>query len=525
MPTTVDSEFRANKGPQSAFFQSDSRVVAYGGAMGGGKSRALCERMFDWMLEYPGMVGVIARQKHTSIVETTRKTMMEQVLDPRLIQAKKASMGEDYVRLVNGSTVHFIGLDDPVRWYSSEISVFMVDQVEECEEDPIVKLITRIRHPIGPKSLYTGRLALPQMDGTILVENVVDFPLPGKVVLSFNPENPDHWLRNWFILGGERTKHGFYKPELCVQDADFPIGDAEFFFARVVDNPHVGVGYMASLAALPERLRRRYLDGNWEYIAGNCFFDEDALTEYVDNARVPVLTGHTVDENGKSRLIRRRGGPWSVWETPVRGRFHVETGRQVPAHRYVMGVDVSSGGSQDYSACQIVEIEGFKVVAEFQAKMDPDLVAIEAARMGRVYNDALIVPEVTGGYGVTIVRELERIGYRRIFTRRVLDRITKKWTDKYGFDTNTATRMVTLDALERVVRERSLGLPSDRTLAEMGAFVWDDGARHPEARSGQHDDLVMALAIAVSVAETMPREFRRPPRNQHRPVVSSVTGY
>lgn len=39
------------------------------------------------------MVGVLARQKHTAIVETTKKTMMEEVLDPRIIAAKKSSMG------------------------------------------------------------------------------------------------------------------------------------------------------------------------------------------------------------------------------------------------------------------------------------------------------------------------------------------------------------------------------------------------------------------------------------------------
>jgi hypothetical protein len=311
-----------------------------------------------------------------------------------------------------------------------------------------------------------------------------------------------------------------------VQHGAYPIGNAEFFFARVVDNPHVGSGYMSSLAALPERLRRRYLDGNWEYIAGNCFFDEDALQDLIAQARVPTLVGVTeVSEDGKTRLRRKRGGPWQVWETPVKARFDRETGQNVPDHRYVMGVDVSSGGSTDYSAIQVVEIEGMRVVAEFQGKMDPDLVAIEAARVGRIYNEALIVPEVTGGYGVTIVRELERLRYRRLFTRRVLDRITKKWTDKYGWDTNTATRMHMLDTLERVIRERQLGLPSDRALAEMGAFVWDDAAKHPEARSGQNDDLVMALAMAVTVALSLPREFRKAPRNTHRPAVSSVTGY
>jgi hypothetical protein len=39
---------------QQAFRSSKARVRGYGGAMGGGKSRALCEEAFDLALEYPG---------------------------------------------------------------------------------------------------------------------------------------------------------------------------------------------------------------------------------------------------------------------------------------------------------------------------------------------------------------------------------------------------------------------------------------------------------------------------------------
>lgn len=534
----IESTFRANRGPQTAFFRSEARVIGYGGAMGGGKSRAICERMFDYMLEHPGMVGVLARQKHTAIVETTRKTMLEDVVPPSLIAAKKASQGEDFIQLVNGSICHFIGLDDPVRWYSSEISVLMVDQVEECEEDAIVKLITRLRRKQTPVTRYTGRLALPDEHGVFSEHQVHEYPLPGKVVLSFNPENPGHWLQKWFIHGAERTRFGFRKPELCPQESTVPIGDAEFFFAKVTDNPHVGMGYMATLAGMPERLRRRYLEGLWEFIAGNCYFDEDALGYYEKLAAStdPILSGHTVGDVHKDFLARRDktrsddplkikggNGPLTVWHRPVRAHYD-DQGQLQPPHRYVLSVDTSSGGSTDYSGIQIIDVETFEQCAEYQGKIDPDLLAVECYRLGRIYNDALIIPEVTGGWGFSVEQELKRLRYPKLYTKRILDRLTKKWTDRTGWDTTMKTRAHMLDTLERVLRERELGLYSLRAVAECGTFVRDDAGR-PAAQPGCNDDLVISLAIAVTVALEQPRQLKRQRQQPHQPSVSSVTGY
>lgn len=482
--------------------------------MGGGKSRAMSEQMFDYMLQYPGMVGIMARQRHTSITETTKKTMLGQVVPSSLIARKKESGGEDYIELINGSVCHFIGLEDPVRWFSAEISVLMVDQVEECEQDTIVKMMTRLRWPIAPKSFYSGRLAeVDPKDFSIKVIDVEDFEMNGKVVLSFNPENPDHWLQKWFFVGANPTKYGYQKSELTVNDADFPIGNCEFFFASALDNPHTGADYVARLAGQPAHLRRRYLEGVWEFISGECFFDNDALQHYSTVVEKPWRTAKTrMNDNGKASLVADRNGHWWVWKTPE------------PEHRYVISVDVSSGGSTDYSGIQVVDVESFSQVAEFQAKLDPDLVAVEAARAGWIYNDALIAPEITGGWGHSVVRELERIGYRRIHTRRAWDRIAKKWSDKLGWDTNNSTRAHMLDTLERVLREQEFGLRSHRCLNELGSFVRDEKGR-PGARSGSNDDLVMALAIAVAITLERPRTLRKPVYVESKPSVSGITGY
>ena len=204
------------------------------------------------------------------------------------------------------------------------------------------------------------------------------------------------------------------------------------------------------------------------------------------------------NEKDKFPRFRKGAGGWTVWHKPV------------PGHRYVMAVDVASGGGYDYSAIQIVSVDEFKQMAEFQGKIPPTVLAVEVYRAGRVFNDALAVPEITGGYGVTIDQELKRLHYPRLYTRKIMDRLSRKWTDATGWDTTTKTRMHMLDTLDRVLREQEFGLFSMRTLAELGTFVYTDTpSNKPEAQQGTNDDLVVSLAIAVKVVLEMPRELRK----------------
>lgn len=540
MGKTVRKTFRPNKGPQRAFWQCQARIIGYGGAMGGGKSRAICEKALQYALENPGVQILIARQKHTSIVETTRKTFFEEVCPQELIargvggrQSVKRSGGEDFVDIVTSvpgvtSRINFIGLEDPGRWFSAQIGVLIVDQVEECEEDTIVKLMTRLRDPKAPEGLYTGTLGVPDENGKLVKTQVVDFPLAGKVILSFNPENPGHWLMDWFFKETQRTRTGTKKAELYAKDAEFPFGDAEFFFAKATDNPHLAPGYVAAqLAGMPKHLRDRYLDGLWEFVSGKCYFDTDALGYYqkLAESTPPVLQGHTVGDVIKDRDARLRSkpssdpvklrggsGPWQVWHKPEDDK------------RYVVSVDVSSGGSTDYSGIQVICVETLDQCAEFQGKLDPDLVGVEAYRIGRIYNNALIVPEVTGGWGFSVEQELKRLRYPNLYTKKILDRLSRQWTDRTGWDTNVKTRAHMLDTLERLIREKEIGLYSIRLIPELGTFVRDDAGR-PAAQPGCNDDLVTSAAIGFTVAVDMPRQLRKLRREEHRPTTSSVTGY
>src|SRR5215471_308943 len=492
--------------PQKAFRESRAKVRGYGGAMGGGKSRCGCEEVFDFALEYPGLVALCARAQHTSIVETTKKTMLSFTLPPELIVKSRSSNGEDYVQLWNGSRIHFVGLDDPMRWYSSEIGFIFFDEAQEIDEEVVLRLITRLRQP----------------------------GMPNKAMLTFNPGNPGHWLQRWFIEGGQQREFGMYKPELWMEGALRPLGDAEFFFAKASDNWHLPEGYVEeTLGGMKEWMRRRYLEGLWEFISGASFFDTDALRFYQQIAEKtpPLFNGHTEgsisdDVNlriGKTKdpstdpiKIKPGDGPLSVWKRPHRKKVDPETGKVVDGHRYVLAIDASSGRGRDFSAIQVIDVNEFEQVAEWQGKQETKLVAMEAYRLGRLYNDAMIVTELTGGWGLAVAQVLKTYRYPRLYTRRVIDRLSQKWTDRTGFDTTQRMRNLVLEALETALRERELGLYSLRAITEMGTFVYSDKEK-AEAQEGCNDDLVMALAIGVKVAADLPRTTVAPPEQRFEP--------
>lgn len=464
--------------PQEAFRNSKAFVRGYGGAMGGGKSRAMCEEALDLALDCPGIPIGMIRLRHNSITETTKRTMMEQVLDPRLIAKKRESGGEDYVLLHNRSKIHFLGLDDPVKLFSSEFGAFFFDEAHEIPEESVTKLMTRLRDRAAPLTDWEGD----------------DEPLVGKVCLSFNPDNPAHWLYQWFLVGSDPTPHGTYKHKLYPTDAENPIGNAEFFFARALDNIHLPAGYIRSLQGQPEHLRRRYLEGIWEFIGGKTYFDIEALQAY--RSLVPeTLYRFDFEPNetrAQAKVRRRDTGNIRVFEEPVEGVA------------YAIGADCATGRGADYSCAYVIRLDEPKIVAEFHAKIDADLYAEQLHFLGRWFHSAQIAVETGGGYGEAVIIPLRdgkgpRPPYPRLYRHVLSSRPDLPVSKPYGFPMNVKTRPLVLSQLEKAIREYALpGLPQ-QLLDESLTFVYADTTPSPRALDGCNDDAVFAAAIALEM--------------------------
>lgn len=221
--------------------------------------------------------------------------------------------------------------------------------------------------------------------------------------------------------------------------------------------------------------------------SGTPFFNRKSLDHQREkHVRKPIRTGMYVVRNERPEWLDGDGS-LHVWEEPVNGAS------------YTMGVDVSTGRAADSSVLQV--LKGLEQVASFRGKIDADELADLASWVGAVYNDALIVPERNGVGEATLLRLVNTLHYPNIYTNYRLDTTTGRESQDFGFTMHKGNRMALLDDVNSHVRTGRLIIHDDRTLREMERFVFtDETGKKAEAAPGSHDDMVMALALAVHVA-------------------------
>ncbi|MGL5351967.1 MAG: terminase large subunit domain-containing protein [Clostridium sp.] len=161
---------------------------------------------------------------------------------------------------------------------------------------------------------------------------------------------------------------------------------------------------------------------------------------------------------------------------------------------YVIGGDTAEGGT-DYCIGQVVNNRTNKQVATFRARMDTDLFAKQMYCLGLYYNTALI--GIESNFDLHPIKELERLRYPKQYMRESMDNLGGIVNNKAGFNTNKATKPVIIGNLVEIVREETHLINDVKTCEEMLTFIDNDGKY--EAVVGEHDDTVMALAIAYEI--------------------------
>lgn len=96
----------------------------------------------------------------------------------------------------------------------------------------------------------------------------------------------------------------------------------------------------------------------------------------------------------------------------------------------------------DYFAAHVLDNTTGEQVAVLHGKMDEDVFARQIYCLGMYYNEALVGVEVN--YSTHPVKELQRLNYPRQYTREQTDTYTGALKKAYGFNTNTATRRLSL---------------------------------------------------------------------------------
>jgi len=183
------------------------------------------------------------------------------------------------------------------------------------------------------------------------------------------------------------------------------------------------------------------------------------------------------------------GNQMWIWEKPIEG------------HRYILGCDVSRGDAEDFTSIVIIDFDSRCQVAEYLGKIPPDLAADIIYKWGSMYK-AYVVTDITGGMGVATSRKLQELGYKDLYVEGM------NTADKWKYNPNAGTKVPGLAfnnkrtqivaAFEEALRHKFI-IRSKRLLNELYTFVYINGK--PNHMKGKHDDLIMAIAMALYVGE------------------------
>lgn len=244
--------------------------------------------------------------------------------------------------------------------------------------------------------------------------------------------------------------------------------------------------------------------------SGNCVFDTDKIVTRIDEAPKPLKVGYfeydyddTLPAYGTINPVTNK--PYTKnkisnikWVNDSNGYIKIYNLPNTPElTKYCIGGDTAGEGS-DYFTGHVLDAKSGLQVAVLKHQMDSDLYSRQMYCLGMYYKQALI--GIESNFDSFPIKELVRLGYPNLYIREREDKYSGIIEKSYGFRTTTVTRPVIISNLIKIVRENTRLINDVDTLKEMLMFVRNEKGR-AEAQEGEHDDLVMGLAIAYRVRE------------------------
>ena len=212
-------------------------LVGYGGAMGGGKTRAIAELAIDTALTFPGTNILVARQHYSNLQTTTMREFFD-CLPERLIVERQRSSPQ-WVAIRDSawpygvrSTIYFRHLTEWSGLGSEQYGAVFVDEAGEVAEEAAQMLLTRLRHPAQSRRWFVA----------------ASNPWPG-------------WFERWFA-----------RRELDEEAFAAADGRIVYIPAKIPDNPHLPSNYAAQQRAIqPGEWVQRFIEGSFDAFDGQIY--------------------------------------------------------------------------------------------------------------------------------------------------------------------------------------------------------------------------------------------------------------
>ena len=256
---------------QKIFHASPANEILYGGAAGGGKTKALIMDALFRCLKNPGTTAAVFRRTYQELEDTDIKEAQSSY--PESIATYNA--GRHEFRLVNGSRILFRHCEneaDRFKYSGIEIQFLYFDELTSFEQVVYDFIKTRLR---AKKAL-----------GVVPI-----------VRSASNPGNIGHgWVKKMFVDAG---------PYMSIQTQEIYSETlhkskrirTQYIPALAMENPFITDDYIFELEQKPPALRAALLNGDWDSFEGQVFkewrddpshYQDKKWTHVIDPFPIPV---------------------------------------------------------------------------------------------------------------------------------------------------------------------------------------------------------------------------------------------
>lgn len=253
---------------QELFLTADNTYIAFGGARGGGKSWAVRIKAVLLCLNYPGIKVMIVRKTYPELQENHIIPLCQMLRCHGSRRERLASYNDSkkHIKFPNGSRILFRYCDklkDADRFQGTEVDILFVDEATHQSEEKIEKLNACVR-------------------------GFNDFPK--RTYYTCNPGGEGHqWVKRLFI---DRK----YREEEDPAEYTFIQSKVTDNLALLEKDPR----YMRRLKALPPKLRKAWLEGDWNIFEGQFFEDfYDRAEHYLDRQWTHVIEPFEIPDGWK----------------------------------------------------------------------------------------------------------------------------------------------------------------------------------------------------------------------------------
>ena len=193
------------------------------------------------------------------------------------------------------------------------------------------------------------------------------------------------------------------------------------------------------------------------------------------------------------------------WKEPIDG------------HRYICACDASTGSSNDFTAIEIIDMDGqdengipiIEQVAEYHGKKHGDEVGEILFNYATMYNNAFVVVDCIGGFGDSVILTLMNLGYKNLYyddqqsnkymIQTSFSKLKLNADDRLPGFRNSSVRFQMLSGFAQMLKNNEFKVRSKRVTTELETWIFKGETGRMDHMDGMHDDTITCLAMGLFV--------------------------